>query len=53
MTTPRILTALAFAVLTAACYHDNASPFVHGAKNDPRSMGGTMVPAKSHQHPQK
>ena len=30
--------------LMAACYHDNASPFVHGAKNDPMANGGTMVP---------
>jgi len=32
------------AALLAGCYHDNASPFVHGAKNDPMATGGTMVP---------
>jgi hypothetical protein len=36
---------IAVAMLTAACYHDNASPFVHGAKNDPMATGGTMVAA--------
>jgi hypothetical protein len=43
MTIRRILLATTFALLAAACYHDNASPFVHGAKNDPRANGGTMV----------
>lgn len=43
----RIIVLLAAAALLCACYHDNASPFVHGANNDPMATGGTMVPATS------
>ena len=43
----RIIIPLAIIVLFGACYHDNASPFVHGAKNEPMKTGGTMVPATS------
>jgi hypothetical protein len=39
----RFILISAILALTA-CYHDNASPFVHGAKNDPMKTGGTMVP---------
>ena len=38
-----VLFSALFIALTA-CYHDNASPFVHGGKNDPMATGGTMVP---------
>jgi|GEM_PF-5186588 len=31
-------------LLAAGCYHDNASPFVHGAHNRPGFGGSTMVP---------
>ena len=40
----RFILLTAILALTGGCYHDNASPFVHGAKNDPMKTGGTMVP---------
>jgi hypothetical protein len=33
-------------LLFAACYHDNASPFVHGSHNDPR-RGGSKTTASA------
>jgi outer membrane PBP1 activator LpoA protein len=52
MTMRRCLLVLTLSLIAAACYRDNASPFVHGAKNDPRAMGGTMVAEKSGQSAQ-
>ncbi len=33
------------ALLAAGCYHDNASPFVHGGGNRPETWGSTWAPA--------
>ena len=32
------------------CYHDNASPFAHGAHNAPPAIGSTSVKAGSEMH---
>ena len=40
------LTLLAcVALLAAGCYHDNASPFVHGGGNRPETWGSTWASA--------
>jgi hypothetical protein len=40
------LLPLALALLAAlGCYHDNASPFVHGGGNKPPAWGSTWAPA--------
>ena len=41
-----ILVFVAVTLMTA-CYHDNASPFVHGAAAKPMEGTNTMVPATS------
>ena len=45
-------TLLAYAALLAAgCYHDNASPFVHGGGNRPETWGSTWSSASGSRAP--
>ncbi len=39
----RSLVSLVAAVLALGCYHDNASPFVHGGGNKPPAWGSTWA----------
>ena len=41
----RSLVSLITAVLALGCYHDNASPFVHGGGNKPPAWGSTWASA--------
>lgn len=39
------------ALLAAGCYHDNASPFVHGGGNRPETWGSTWTSASGSRVP--
>jgi hypothetical protein len=41
----RVLPLAVTVLATLGCYHDNASPFVHGGGNKPPEWGSTWVPA--------
>jgi hypothetical protein len=41
----RSLVSLVTAFLALGCYHDNASPFVHGGGNKPPAWGSTWASA--------
>jgi hypothetical protein len=41
----RFMVSLVTAVLALSCYHDNASPFVHGGGNKPPAWGSTWASA--------
>ena len=43
----RIILVFAAVTMLTGCYHDNASPFVHGADVKPMEGTNTMVPATS------
>ena len=41
----RFMVSLVTVVLALGCYHDNASPFVHGGGNKPPAWGSTWASA--------